>query len=95
MRMKKYSDSTSISLNLEKFNLQKDERKKKDDFYKARLNNEIPSITVKNLDVDLPHINMDSSRIARNKEWLKNIKKDEYLKEAINIVNDIVKSKKQ
>jgi len=95
MRMKKYSDSTSISLNLEKFSLQKDERKKKDDFYKARLDNEIPSITVKNLDVDLPHINMDSSRIARNKEWLKNIKKDEYLKEAINIVNDIVKSKKQ
>lgn len=94
MRMKKYSDSTSVSLNLKKFKKQKDERKARDDFYKKRLNNEIPSMTVKNLDVDLPHIEMDSSRIARNEEWLKNIKKDEYIKEAINVVKDIVEQSK-
>jgi len=94
MRMKKYSDSTSVSLNLKLFKKQKDERQKKDEFYKKRLNNNIPSMMARNLDVDLPHINLDSSRIARNNEWLKNIKKDEYIKEAINVMNDIVKTEK-
>ena len=94
MRMKQYSDSTSVSLNLDTFKKQKDERKKRDDFYKKRLNTEIPSMTVENLDVDLPHINIDSARIARNDEWLKNIKKDEYIKEAINVVKDIVELEK-
>ena len=94
MRMKLYSDSTLVSLNLDTFKKQKDERKKKDDFYKKRLNNEIPSMIVENLDVDLPHIEIDSARIARNKEWLKNIRKDEYIKEAINIMKDIVELEK-
>ncbi len=94
MRMKHYSDSTLVSLNLDIFKKQKDERKKKDDFYKKRLNNEIPSMIVENLDVDLPHIEIDSARIARNKEWLKNIRKDEYIKEAINVVKDIVELEK-
>ncbi|HEB62757.1 MAG TPA: tail-specific protease, partial [Bacteroidetes bacterium] len=49
MRMKLYSDSTLVSLNLDTFKKQKDERKKKDDFYKKRLNNEIPSMIVENL----------------------------------------------
>jgi hypothetical protein len=32
---------------------------------------------------------MDSSRIARNDEWLKNIKKDFQLKEAIAVIKDL------
>ncbi len=94
MRMKLYSDSTLVSLNIDTFKKQKKERKEKDDFYKKRLNNEIPSMIVENLDVDLPHIEIDSARIARNKEWLKNIRKDEYIKEAINVMKDIVELEK-
>ena len=92
-RLKKYSDSTRVSLNLETFKKQKKERKKLDDFYRKKLNNEISTLVVENLDVDLPHINIDSSRIARNEEWLKNLKKDEDIKEAINVVNDIIEAK--
>ncbi|HHH52983.1 MAG TPA: tail-specific protease, partial [Bacteroidetes bacterium] len=95
LRMKKYSDSTSISLNLTIFKKQKEIRKAQDDFYKKRLNHEIKGMKVKNLDVDMPHIEMDSNRIARNDEWLKNIKKDEYIKEALNVMKDIVEGENQ
>ncbi|HHB52814.1 MAG TPA: tail-specific protease, partial [Saprospiraceae bacterium] len=95
LRMKKYSDSTSISLNLTIFKKQKEIRKAQDDFYKKRLNHEIKGMKVKNLDVDMPHIEMDSNKIARNDEWLKNIKKDENIKEALNVMKDIVEGENQ
>jgi carboxyl-terminal processing protease len=41
---------------------------------------------------DMSRINADSSSVAKNKEWLKNLGKDIYLSEAVNILNDMPKS---
>lgn len=38
---------------------------------------------------DLTRINADSSSASKNKEWLKNLGKDIYLSEAVNIINDM------
>ncbi len=40
---------------------------------------------------DMAKINRDSSDVAKNNEWLKNLKKDIYLSETVNIVNDLAK----
>lgn len=39
---------------------------------------------------DLTKVNMDSTTIAQNDEWLKNIKKDVYIAETVNVVNDML-----
>lgn len=89
-KIKEYSESTLISMNIEDYKKWKENRKKEDKFFKDKLNNEIPELIVNNLEVDMPHIQVDSSRIDRNETWLNTIKKDQYIKEAIFVVNDII-----
>ena len=89
-KIKEYSESTLISMNIEDYKNWKENREKEDKFFKDKLNNEIPSLVVENLEVDMPHIQIDSSRIERNEAWLNTIKKDQYIKEAIFVVNDII-----
>lgn len=48
-----------------------------------------PAVVVNNLKVDLPHIEIDSVSIAKNKNWLKGLKKDIYISEAVHIINDM------
>lgn len=45
---------------------------------------------VANLGVDLPDINIDDSRKARNEEWIKSISKDVYLQETLHIMHDLI-----
>jgi len=94
-KIKEYSDKTLIPINLDKYKLWKLQRQKVDDYFKEKLRTVIPEITVKNLEVDMPHIQMDSSRIGRNENWLENIKKDQYIKEAILVVKDIIDLEKK
>jgi carboxyl-terminal processing protease len=48
-------------------------------------------LTIVNLKDDMSKINMDSSTIKKNDEWLKGLKKDIYLSETVNIINDLSK----
>lgn len=45
---------------------------------------------VANLKADLPAIEADESRKARNEEWIKNISKDVYLRETLQIIHDLI-----
>jgi len=49
-------------------------------------------LTIVNPKEDMAKINMDSSSVARNNDWLKNIKKDIYISETVNIIHDMNKS---
>ncbi len=42
-----------------------------------------------NLQDDLVKINRDSSSIVKNNDWIKNLKKDIYLSETVNVLNDL------
>ncbi len=44
-----------------------------------------------NLKSDMTKINMDSSTVAKNQEWIKALQKDVYLYETVNILNDLRK----
>nr|HQE12871.1 carboxy terminal-processing peptidase [Flavipsychrobacter sp.] len=50
------------------------------------------SLSVVNPKEDLASINMDSTTIARNVEWLKNVKKDIYISETVSIIKDMNKA---
>jgi carboxyl-terminal processing protease len=43
---------------------------------------------------DMSHIQSDSSLVSKNQTWLKNIQKDIYISETINILNDMAKPQK-
>lgn len=50
-------------------------------------------VPVVNLKDDLTEINSDSTNIAKNKTWLKNLQKDIYISETVNIINDMHRQK--
>ena len=88
---KKKMDDKSVSLNEKQYRKDQEElnaiSKKLDEIQKKATN-----LDMSNLAADKERINVDSSSITKNKEWLKNISKDIYIGETVNIVNDLVKS---
>jgi carboxyl-terminal processing protease len=49
-------------------------------------------IPVVNPKEDLVRINADTTTVTKNKNWLKNLQKDIYIAETVNIINDMAKS---
>jgi carboxyl-terminal processing protease len=88
-RLKRMRDETEISLNLEKFRAQqaKDREETRKADANLRFNSDLEFINAK---ADLPEINLDSTRIRKNKEWIGNLKKDIYLHEALQVLRDIM-----
>ena len=60
------------------------EAKKYDDMFK-----ENEALKISNLKDDFTYIESDESRVARNDEWMKTIKKDVYIDEVLNIMRDM------
>jgi carboxyl-terminal processing protease len=92
-RLKARESDNSYVLNEVAYRKELDEAsalsKKLDDLQKKA-----SSIPVVNLKEDLTRINADSASVTKNKNWLKNLQKDIYIAEAVNIVNDMTKSAK-
>lgn len=88
-RLKRLRDETEVSLNLEKFRAQqaKDREEARKADANLRFNSDLEFINAK---ADLPEINLDSTRIRKNKEWIGTLKKDVYLNEALQVLRDIM-----
>ena len=90
VELKKESDDTQVSLNLEKYQMeQKSRKEEKKKFEEVEKN--LTGLDVVNLSIDIEHINSDSTYTARNKEMLKSLKKDIYLNEASQVMMDMIK----
>ncbi len=89
-RLKALRESTTYSLNIEDFRKDKASDRAEADKYKD-LMKEIEGLTVSNLEVDLANINSDSTKIGRNDEFIKALKKDIYIEETLHIMQDLVK----
>lgn len=88
-RLKRLRDETEVSLNLEKFRAQ--QAKDREEARKADTNLRFTSdLDFINAKADLPEINLDSTRIRKNKEWIGSLKKDIYLHEALQVLRDIM-----
>jgi hypothetical protein len=67
------------------------ELEKESEINKKMFDKDIPSLEVKNLQVDLSYVNSDTSKLMRNNEFIKDMKKDIYVDETLNIINDMIK----
>ena len=84
-------EDKSVSLNEKQFRKEQEEAnataKKVEELQKKASNLEIVNIAAEKSEIEV-----DSTATARNKEWLKNLGKDIYISETVNIVNDLAKS---
>ncbi len=91
-RLKDNRDDKVYSLNYDKFNTKVDNRDKQAEKFKNLWKDPVEGLGALNLTADFDFIQADSSRIARNDVWIKDMSKDIYLDEAINVMSDMIKS---
>lgn len=88
-RLKTQREMTSYPLKLEAYQkfekAQETEAAKFKDMFKDVVNQ-----GVKNLEVDIPTIHADESKLARNENWIKSVSKDVYIKETLQIMHDML-----
>lgn len=88
---KKKMDDNTVSLNEKKYRKELEEASaitKKLEELQKKANN----LDMSNLAADKERVNMDSTSITKNKDWLKNVSKDIYIGETVNIIMDMSKS---
>tara|TARA_Y100000385_G_scaffold280313_1_gene331272 strand:- start:596 stop:2392 length:1797 start_codon:yes stop_codon:yes gene_type:complete len=88
--LKEKSEMSEYPLNLAAYQEVIAKRKAQDAKYKDISKENIESLYISNLEADLGFINMDETTQARNEEWLKALKKDVYIEEALNIMKDMI-----
>lgn len=87
-RLKKLEEDNTISLNEEKFRKEQAEAQALSKKIEA-LDKNAALLDVTNLKQDLARFAADSTAAERNKNWLKLLKKDIYISETVNIIQDM------
>lgn len=89
-RFKELSDRNTFPLSLSAYRAAEEaiekEAEKYEDMFEAPVNQ-----GVKNLEIDLPAIQADESKVARNEEFIKGVSRDVYLQETLHILRDMIK----
>ncbi|TWF37153.1 carboxyl-terminal processing protease [Chitinophaga polysaccharea] len=87
--LKKLEKQETYSLNLQTY---KSEQKSNTAALKKydAVNDKVKELNIINIKSDMEKFGGDSSKIARNKDWLKVRTKDIYLDEAVNVMNDLI-----
>ena len=89
-RLKKNRDISQYPLALSAYTNFVDTRAEEAEKYDDLYDTDIEQLVVSNLDIDSTYINFDESRVARNEEWVKGVKKDFYLEETMYILKDMI-----
>ncbi len=87
-RLKKLRENTEYSLNYENYKSRIEKREKSGEKYE-RIGKDTLGLTIEVLKTDLPGIEADTCKKARTEAWITGLKKDVYIVEAVNILNDI------
>lgn len=90
-RLKQQQDNNIVSLNETKFIAKQKESEALSKKLEA-LDKIASPITVQNLKSDMARVNIDSSSRTKNNDWLKALKKDVYIAETTNVLNDWITS---
>ncbi len=90
-RRKAQRDDSEYTLNLEAHQAEEAELEAINKLYKDMFDKEVLT-DIRNLKVDEIELrSADESKVARNDDWLKNIKKDVFLEETLNIMRDLIR----
>lgn len=87
-RIKEQENDRTYALNEKRFREEQEEANEFAEQMKKQ-EKETTKLTFNNPKEDLPKINMDSTTIKKNKDWLKALQKDIYIAETVNIINDM------
>lgn len=87
-RLKKLDDEKTASLNLTKYRARQKELREEAKKYE-NIDLEIPGMKVFSLKEDMNEIKADSGKAGRAQAWFKSIRKDYYISEALNVLNDM------
>lgn len=86
-RYRAQKDKTTVSLNLETFRAEQKKSKEEGKKFEG-MNKEIPGFDVTNLEVDMKN-ESDTSHLARKRETIKGLKKDNYIFETVKALEDM------
>lgn len=89
-RRKRNADKSQFPLALEEFVAFRDQQLTEAKKYSNIMKESIKGLNIENLAIDLPYIQEDESRVARNGDWLKQMQKDIYLEETMLIMKDLL-----
>jgi len=92
-RYKRMKDDSQVSLNLEKYRAEQKKNKEEAKRYE-KIGKDSTGIVITPLQLDVERIKQDSSAQARTTAWHKNLRKDIYLYQAAQIMQDIERKKK-
>jgi carboxyl-terminal processing protease len=87
-RLKSIREESSYSLNYNVFKNMLDSREEAGKKFE-RIGKDTLGLVIKPLNADLPKIQADTSSQARSDAWITSLKKDIYLREAVNVMVDI------
>ncbi|QHS62750.1 carboxy terminal-processing peptidase [Chitinophaga agri] len=87
--LKKMESQEAYSLNLQTYKAEQKTNTNALKRYDA-VNDKVKELNIVSLKTDLDRLAGDSSKLARNKDWLKFRQKDIYLDEAVNVMNDLI-----
>ena len=90
--MKEQRDDSSVPLNLTTYQSEEKLKQAELDAFEKLFEAQVV-FGVENLEVDLPGMEGNESKQARNEEWIKNVKKDLHLQETLNIMQDMIAGK--
>ncbi|MBL7826722.1 MAG: carboxy terminal-processing peptidase [Saprospiraceae bacterium] len=88
-RLRKQKDQSTYPLQLEKYQMWHKKMHEEADRY-DNIFSPIDGFNVYNLSADLPQMQNDTSRVARNDDWIKDRKKDVQLFETVQIMLDMI-----
>lgn len=87
--LKKLEKQETYSLNLQTYKTEQKSNTAALKKYDA-VNDKVKELSIINIKSDIEKFGGDSSKIARNKDWIKVRTKDIYLDEAVNVMNDLI-----
>lgn len=88
--IKEVENDTKVPLAYQDYKNFLKEREERAEKYDNIMKDPLKGLSVSNLSVDINHIEADSSRIARNQDWLDGLHKDVYLQETVLIMKDML-----
>lgn len=90
-RLEEQREDTSYPVHLEGYRSMMKEREQESKAFE-NLMDEVVIDGIQNLPQDLPAMEQDASKKARNEEWVEKVSKDIYIKETMNILHDMLVS---
>jgi carboxyl-terminal processing protease len=93
-KIKANRDQSKYSLKLNDYRAMINKRNEESKKYENLLKNDIVGLNISNIPGDLPSIALDESNVAKNNEFIKDLKKDIYLEETMYIIRDMIKLEK-